>query len=216
MKIPGRIILMAILGALLGAPAHADIYTYTDEKGIAHFTNVPTDSRYKLLYRSTKNGQVRRVTRNRAPATFANRKRYQPLVAEAARLYSVDEGLLHSVIAVESGYNARAVSKKGAVGLMQLMPATAKRFGVRDIYDPAQNIHAGAKYLRHLLRQFNNDLRLALAAYNAGEQAVVRYGNRVPPFTETRLYVPKVMSLYNIHRDMTAGRITPVATTSAP
>jgi soluble lytic murein transglycosylase-like protein len=210
-KIFGCITFIAVLGLFIGSPARADIYSYTDEKGIAHFTNVPTDSRYKLLYRSTKNGQVRRVTRNRGTTSFPNRKRYQPLVAEAARLYSVDEGLLHSVIAVESGYNARAVSKKGAIGLMQLMPATAKRFGARDIYDPTQNIHAGAKYLRHLLQQFNNDIRLALAAYNAGEKAVVRYGNRVPPFTETRLYVPKVMSLYTRYRESSPG-IVPVAT----
>lgn len=213
MKTPGGIILIAILGLFLGAPARADIYSYTDEKGVAHFTNVPTDSRYRLLYRSTKDGQVRRVKRNGAATSFPNRKRYQPLVAEAARLYSVDEGLLHSVIAVESGYNPRAVSKKGAIGLMQLMPATAKRFGARDIYDPTQNIHAGARYLRHLLQQFNNDLRLTLAAYNAGEQAVARYGNRVPPFTETRLYVPKVMSLYGRYRE-TSGRIVPVATSA--
>ncbi len=202
--------LIVALGLFLGGPVLADIYTFTDEKGVKHFTNVPTDARYKLLYRSTKDGRVRRVTGNGGSVLFVNRKRYQPLVAEAARLYSVDEQLLHSVIAVESGYNARAVSRKGAIGLMQLMPATAKRFGAYDIYDPAQNIHAGAKYLRHLLRQFNNDLRLALAAYNAGEQAVARYGNRVPPFTETRLYVPKVLALYGRYRD-SAGAITPVA-----
>lgn len=212
MNLTGGITIIAILGVLfLGAPARADIYTYTDEKGTAHFTNVPTDARYKLLYRATKDGQVRRVRRDGRRDSFPNRKRYQPLVAEAARLYSVDEGLLHSVIAVESGYNAKAVSKKGAIGLMQLMPATAKRFGARDIYDPAQNIHAGAKYLRHLLQQFNNDLHLVLAAYNAGEQAVARYGNRVPPFTETRLYVPKVLSLYGRYRDTPAGGVTPVA-----
>ncbi len=210
MKIPGVFLIM-ILGLFLGSPARADIYSFTDEKGVKHFTNVPTDSRYKLLYRSTKDGQVRRVSRGGSRASFVNRKRYEPLVAEAARLYSVDEGLLHSVIAVESAYNARAVSKKGAIGLMQLMPATAQRFGVRDIYDPAQNIHAGAKYLRHLLQQFNNDLRLALAAYNAGEQAVVRYGNRVPPFAETRLYVPKVLSLYNRYRESSLGVMPVVA-----
>lgn len=210
MKIAGALCLTVLLGLWASVAARADIYSFTDERGVTHFTNVPTDARYKLLYRSTKNGQVRRVARKAGQASFANRKRYQPLISEAAHLYSVDEHLLHSVIAVESGYNAKAVSKKGAVGLMQLMPATAKRFGARDIYDPAQNIHAGAKYLRHLLQQFNNDLRLVLAAYNAGEQAVVRYGNRVPPFAETRLYVPKVLALYGRSRGAT-GTLTPVA-----
>lgn len=211
MKIAGGVVLIAILGLFPGADVRADIYRYIDEHGVSHFTNVPTDSRYKLLYRSTKNGQVRKVTSGRSRTPLANRKRYQPLIAEAARLYKIDEGLLHSVITVESGYNARAVSKKGAIGLMQLMPATAKRFGASDIHDPTQNIHAGAKYLRHLLQQFNNDLRLALAAYNAGEQAVVRYGNRVPPFAETRSYVPKVMSLYRRYRNTSTAGIVPVA-----
>ena len=102
--------------------------------------------------------------------------------------------LLHAIIAVESAYDARAVSSKGAQGLMQLMPATAQRFGVLDPFDPHENVRAGARYLKALMAQFNGDLKLTLAAYNAGESAVVRYGNRVPPFAETQKYVPKVMA----------------------
>jgi soluble lytic murein transglycosylase-like protein len=100
------------------------------------------------------------------------------------------------VISVESRYNVKAVSKKGASGLMQLMPETAKRYGVADIFDPLQNIRAGAQYLRDLLKMFNNDMRLALAAYNAGENAVVRHGSKIPPYRETTAYVPKVLAFY--------------------
>ena len=110
--------------------------------------------------------------------------------------YNVDAALIRAVISVESGYNPSAVSKGGAVGLMQLMPVTAKRYNVMDRNNPAQNIRGGAQYLRDLLRIFNNDLHLTIAAYNAGEQAVMKYGNRIPPYRETLAYVPKVMKFY--------------------
>jgi soluble lytic murein transglycosylase-like protein len=108
--------------------------------------------------------------------------------------------LLHAVISVESGYNARAVSKRGAAGLMQLMPETARRFGVADVFDPADNVRAGAQYLIALLKLFDNDLRLALAAYNAGEGAVIKYGRRIPPYRETAAYVPRVVGFYEKFR----------------
>ena len=116
------------------------------------------------------------------------------IVLQVAREVDVSPQLLHAVIAVESAYDARAVSTKGAQGLMQLMPATAQRFGVTDPFDPHENVRGGARYLKALLEQFKGDVKLTLAAYNAGENAVVRYGNRVPPFTETQRYVPKVMA----------------------
>lgn len=116
------------------------------------------------------------------------------IVIQAADEFGVSPYLLHAIIAVESAYDARAVSSKGAQGLMQLMPATARRFGVLDPFDPHENVRGGARYIKALLEQFNGDLALTLAAYNAGENAVVRYGNRVPPFAETRKYVPKVMA----------------------
>jgi soluble lytic murein transglycosylase-like protein len=104
--------------------------------------------------------------------------------------------LVRAVIVVESAFNPRALSKRGAQGLMQLRPSTARRYGVSDAFDPEQNIMAGAHYLRDLMARFGNDLELALAAYNAGEDAVERYGRSIPPFSETRLYVPNVMRVY--------------------
>jgi soluble lytic murein transglycosylase-like protein len=189
--------------ACLAPGARADIYTFTDEHGIKHFTNVPTDPRYRLLYRSTKQGLTRSAPSPTVPRVdVRSQRRYQALVDEAARAHQIDKALLHAVIAVESGYNARAVSRKGAVGLMQLMPETGKRYGVRDLYDPAQNVSAGARYLRDLLKRFN-DVRLALAAYNAGEQAIAKYGNRIPPYQETLLYIPRVMHLYRQYQRQT-------------
>jgi len=122
------------------------------------------------------------------------------VVNEAARANDIEAALLHAIITAESNYNSRAVSRKGAVGLMQLMPATAKQYGVTDIYDPAQNVGGGTRYLKYLLKIFNNDRQLTLAAYNAGENAVARFGNKIPPYRETREYVNKVMQLYNQYR----------------
>jgi soluble lytic murein transglycosylase-like protein len=122
------------------------------------------------------------------------------LVDEVAHTNNVEAALLHAVIATESNYITRAVSRKGAIGLMQLMPATAKRYGVKDIYDPVQNVQGGTRYLKDLLKLFDNNVRLTLAAYNAGETAVARFGNKIPPYAETREYVNKVMVLYNQNR----------------
>jgi soluble lytic murein transglycosylase-like protein len=116
------------------------------------------------------------------------------IVLRVAEEVDVSPQLLHAVIAVESAYDVRAVSPKGAQGLMQLMPATAQRFGVSDPFDPHENVRGGARYLKALMEQFKGDINLTLAAYNAGESAVVRYGNRVPPFAETQKYVPKVIA----------------------
>ena len=123
-----------------------------------------------------------------------------PEIKRAAVFYRLDEALLHAVIATESSYNAHSVSRKGAVGLMQLMPDTARRYQVKNSFDPAQNIHAGAQYLSSLLAQFDNNIPLALAAYNAGENNVRKYGGHIPPFPETRAYVSKVMDFYQKYR----------------
>lgn len=125
---------------------------------------------------------------------------YQKIVDDAARSYGLDSALLHAVISVESRYDPKVVSRSGAIGLMQLMPETATRYGVTDSFDAVQNLHGGAKYLRDLLHMFNNNVSLALAAYNAGENAVIRYGNRIPPNRETRKYVPKVLGYYRKYR----------------
>lgn len=117
-------------------------------------------------------------------------------IEQSALNHQVESELIHAVMHVESAYKVKAKSHKGAQGLMQLMPATANRLGVKNSYDPAQNIEGGAKYLRELLTLFNNDITLTIAAYNAGENAVIRYGNRIPPYKETQAYVPKVLNIY--------------------
>ena len=118
------------------------------------------------------------------------------MVGRVAASVGADPRLMHAIIAAESGYNARALSSKGAIGLMQLMPATARRYGVTDAWDPEQNLRGGALYIVDLLKQFDNDVSLAVAAYNAGETAVIRGGRRIPDFRETRAYVPRVLSFY--------------------
>jgi soluble lytic murein transglycosylase-like protein len=134
------------------------------------------------------------------PLRIAQKVRYDKLVEKVARTYGLDSALLHAVISVESRYRSDAVSRRGAVGLMQLMPRTAKHYGVADPLDPLQNLHGGAKYLRYLLKTYKNDVSLALAAYNSGETAVAKYGNQIPPYRETKQYVPRVLGFYNKYR----------------
>lgn len=124
----------------------------------------------------------------------------KPIIDRAARRYGLDARLLHAVIRAESGYDARARSARGAVGLMQLLPETARRYGVQDLLDPRKNVEAGARYLRDLLRLFENDVALALAGYNAGEGSVIRAGNQIPNFPQTLAYVPKVLGFYRAAR----------------
>jgi len=188
-------VLVVILG--VSEVAHAGIYTFTDANGVIHFTNKPADPRYAGMVRVS---YLPDPARTPPPARAVDPNRYIPLVKKTARELQIDEALLRAVIAVESGYDARAVSSRGAVGLMQLMPETARRYGVTNLYDPAQNIQGGARYLRDLMGKFNNDLSLALAAYNAGEDAIVQYGNRIPPYRETLMYVPKVLATYRRYK----------------
>ena len=189
----------AVMLALLAGPARADIYAFTDASGIMHFSDVPDDSRYALFLRTPKPAGTGAAT-GATPAAAPLREHYRGYIDDAARTYQVEAALLRAVISAESGYDPRAVSPRGAMGLMQLMPDTARRYGVADPYDPAQSIRGGAQYLRDLLRLFGNDLKLALAAYNAGEKAVVRYGRRIPPYRETRAYVPRVLRYYRQFR----------------
>lgn len=138
-------------------------------------------------------------------ASAASEAPFGQYIHAAASHYGVDAELIRSVIAVESGFEPRAVSRRNARGLMQLLPETAARFGVRDVFDPRQNIEAGTRYLSELLRKYDNNLVLALAAYNAGPQRVQRYGQRVPPFTETVSYVKRVRELYRSRKSASAG-----------
>jgi soluble lytic murein transglycosylase-like protein len=121
---------------------------------------------------------------------------YREDIVRVAETYGVDEALIRAVIQAESGFRPTALSPKGAMGLMQLMPTTARRYGVVNPYDPVQNIDGGTRYLRDLLHMFDNDLELVVAAYNAGENAVIRHGRRIPPYSETQVYVPKVVAIY--------------------
>jgi len=195
-------ITLTLLGlcAPLAGLADARIYAFVDERGELHLSNVPDDERY----RSLEDGSARAGAARERPASeggvAAGPRPYGNVVAQAAGQYGIDAALLHAVIQVESGYNPRAVSKRGASGLMQLMPDTAKRFGVADIFDPADNVRGGAQYLVYLLKLFDQDLPLALAAYNAGEAAVLKYGRRIPPYRETAAYVPKVVGSYQKFR----------------
>ncbi|WP_394752576.1 lytic transglycosylase domain-containing protein [Crenothrix sp.] len=127
----------------------------------------------------------------------AKKSQFNELITLAAQRHQVDEKLVHAVIQTESAYNANAISSAGAVGLMQLMPGTARQYGVTDRHDPGQNINGGTKYLRYLLDLFNSNMDLAVAAYNAGENAVMKHHNSIPPYPETRNYVRQVLSLYN-------------------
>ncbi len=187
---------MLVLAAC-GTIAHADIYRYVDERGVTVYTDIPRPDRAQVLIFKDTRGPAAEAPRVRLREDLQRRvSRYARFVREAAAASNVEPALIHAVISAESGYNAGAQSRKGALGLMQLMPETAKRYSVANPLDPAQNILGGARYLRDLLRLFNNDLKLVLAAYNAGEDAVLRYGNRIPPYAETAAYVPKVMAYY--------------------
>jgi soluble lytic murein transglycosylase-like protein len=195
------IAVVSVLGAFAADQAQAGIYTFTDTNGVIHFTNVPSDPHYAMMTRVNYRAAVGYTTKVAVPSVYPHApNRYGPLVEKAAREHQIDRALLQAVIAAESGYDPYAISRKGAAGLMQLTPEIARRYGVRNLYDPAENIRGGAQYLRDLMRRFNNDLSLALAAYNAGEDAIVRYGNRVPPYRETLQYVPRVMYLYKRYR----------------
>lgn len=186
---------VAVLLAFAPGTRADTIYMHAGPDGSVSFSNVPLGPGWELVAGSAP-----------APAPGAGprppyrqhpeRERYAPLVAQAAADTGLPEDLLHAVIQAESNYNHLAISPKGATGLMQLMPDTARQYGVADAREPAANLLGGARYLRDLLAQFNNDLPTALAAYNAGPRAVQKSGNAIPPYAETRRYVPKVLDLY--------------------
>ena len=179
----------AILATIVAMPVNADMYRYTDATGRVWLTNQKPEINIapKPVIKPTT------IVKETKPLTRWEINHY---VHIAAKKYGVDEKLVHAVIKTESTYRKAAVSKKGAVGLMQLMPATAQRFGVMDRLDAKQNIDGGVKFLKFLLDTFK-DPKLAIAGYNAGEHAVMRHNNRVPPYPETKNYVGLVMAAYN-------------------
>jgi soluble lytic murein transglycosylase-like protein len=187
-----------IILAALAAQAQADVFTYTDANGVEHYTNAPGEGPYQRL--SSLMEEVGKSNRANALPVKANVAAFAPHIEKAADEVGIEAALVHAVITAESGYNPGAISKTGAQGLMQLMPGTAKRYAVKDAFDPKQNIRGGTRYLRDLLDQFDNNIELAVAAYNAGENAVIRHGRKIPPYRETQAYVPKVLRLYNKYR----------------
>ncbi|HZZ85537.1 MAG TPA: transglycosylase SLT domain-containing protein [Anaeromyxobacteraceae bacterium] len=204
----GRIRLLVALLGLLTAPAARpdDLYSYRDSDGVVHFSNVPTERQYKrvAVWKTTRDGVTQIVIRGadqvqkaRLVFSSAAAKLYEAHILAAAEKYRLAPALIKAVMSVESAGNRYAQSGKGAMGLMQLMPGTARDMEVRDAWDPAQNIEGGARYLRQMLDLHGQDLEKALAAYNAGPQAVRRSGGEVPAIRETQEYVRRVQDHYN-------------------
>ncbi|MDD2769604.1 MAG: lytic transglycosylase domain-containing protein [Methylococcus sp.] len=204
MSMRKRLWVAVLLGGLPVAQVSADVYKFVDKKGHVYYTDRPQHDGYRLIATTQlakKLGSppaVAAVARPRQVSVSLerNREMLAPLISEVAERYNLDPLLLHAVIHAESAYNTEAVSGKGAVGLMQLMPDTAARYGVRDRADPVENVYGGARYLSDLIGMFN-DVSLAVAAYNAGENNIIKYGNRVPPFPETQDYLNRVIEYYN-------------------
>lgn len=203
----GCIALPLLLAVLAVAPpvAAETVYVSYTAKGLPVYSNRPTRQGAQLVTQFAE-PRVRASTRARTSRPGMRTRSVSvdssvdALIRLAALSHDMEEALLRAVIDVESRFNPKARSSRGAMGLMQLMPGTARRFGVRDAYDPMQNIDGGTRYLKELLRMFAGDVRLALAAYNAGEGAVLRHGRRIPPFAETQAYVVAVLSRYHDYR----------------
>jgi soluble lytic murein transglycosylase-like protein len=174
------------ISCLIPVTVHGDIYRYVDHRGITVFTDSPSHPASEIYMRERGSFRL---------ASVGTYYPYRELVVEACSLYSMDEALIRAVMEAESDYNRYAVSRVGARGLMQLMPGTAAILGVKNMWDPRQNIQAGTRYLKTLLKRFSGNLELSLAAYNAGTNAVLQYGS-IPPYPQTRHYVKKVMRLY--------------------
>jgi len=191
----------ALIGAVpaaaltLAGPSQADIYKTVGADGVISFTNSPAKHGKLVMRTETERPRVR-MPSDASPARYG---RYDDHIREAAALYQIPEDLIRAVIQVESDFDPRAVSPANARGLMQLMPETAERMLVTDIFDPRQNIFGGVRYLRVLANLFNGDIELTIAGYNAGEGAVMRYGG-IPPFPETQEYVKRVLAQYRVNR----------------
>jgi hypothetical protein len=185
------IILLAIVIPLPGidSPCYGGIYRYIDEKGDYHFTNCPKDPGYELYIPEKGDSRPVRV----------DPKQYEPVIEEFSTKYGVDSALVKAIIRAESDFDTYAVSRKGARGLMQLMPQTAMQWKVIDVFDPRQNIEGGVRHLKHLLQTFENNLALSIAAYNAGKEVVIQ-NYSIPPYNETQNYVRKVLGYYESYK----------------
>jgi soluble lytic murein transglycosylase-like protein len=193
----GAVALCALAG--LSRPAEAQIYSWRDSSGVLTISDRPQNGGPRA---------ARSIAVQVSPALVArSNPQFEPLIRQHASQRGIRPDLVRAVIQVESAFNPRAVSPKGAMGLMQLMPATAKQFGVIDPFNPAENIRAGVSYLRQLLDRYDHDEQLALAAYNAGPGAVDKYGSKVPPYKETQNYVLKISGIRGNVRNAPSSRI---------
>jgi soluble lytic murein transglycosylase len=184
---------MAMVMVLLSsAPLRADIYMYVDRDGVVHFTNAPTASEndYRVYVKEKKvySSQIY------SPQSF------EDYIRQASDRYGIAFSLLKAIIKAESDFNPRAVSKKGAMGLMQIMPENIKAMNISNPFDPLENILGGARYFREMLDRFEGHLSLSLAAYNAGPTAVERYNNQIPPYKETENYIERVLKFYSSYQ----------------
>lgn len=198
----GLLIGLLLVGALAAAPARADIYSYIDQQGVVHYTNIPRPGRKWKRIMRTGPGKAQAVhaPRRARGLTAARYLQYDVHIRQAAVLYHIPEALIRAVIGVESDYDPQAVSRAGARGLMQMMPFTSRGMGVLDPFDPRQNIFGGTRFLRVLANRFRGDLVLTIAAYHAGAGAVTKYGWSIPPYATTQSYVRMVLSRYRRER----------------
>ncbi len=189
-SLPLRIVItaLAILTLTTTEVIYADIYKYVDSEGVLHLTNVPSipNAKYVLILREKRVLFQSDIDVNK----------FDYIISNAARKFRIDPALIKAIIKAESNFNHEAISPTGAQGLMQLMPATAYALQIEDVFHPENNIEGGARYLRYLLNTYRGDLKLTLAAYNAGERAIAKYNNHVPPYRETQNYIKRVLSYY--------------------
>lgn len=197
------LIACAVLGMASSGVAHAEIFGAVASNGAIVLTNVPGKAGLVVIVAGDPPSERDAKHAQASSSESGDASRFADVIDEASRTFRVQPELLRAVIDVESRYNPKAVSDKGALGLMQVMPATARRFAGGDMLNPRDNVLTGARYLRFLLDLFKDDVELTLAAYNAGENAVIRAGYRVPSLPETRLYVPRVLARYR--RMLAAG-----------
>jgi soluble lytic murein transglycosylase-like protein len=195
------------IGAVLCSSAQAEVWQFVDRNGVVHMGNVAPHAGRAVLWLEGVGGAIPENSPGvvRSALSLPGYETVKPVLEEAARAQALDPALVIAVAAAESAFNADAVSRKGALGLMQVMPATAQRYGVaarsaqevrQAVMEPKLNAHIGSKYLADLLRMFDGNKELALAAYNAGEGAVLKHGRRIPPYPETQQYVERVLGIY--------------------
>jgi soluble lytic murein transglycosylase-like protein len=195
-----NLLMFAACVIFIAPTAYADIYKYTDKRGRVILTDTPKNSKYVKLVKTWKGWVPLKTGSISYKNLEKNRKKHSGMIDYMANRYKLPKSLIHAVITAESAYDSNAVSRAGAVGLMQLMPGTARRYGVKNRRNPYQNISAGTQYLRDLLIMYDNNLQLVLAAYNAGEGAVKKYNNTIPPYKETQNYVKKVIAYYHKYK----------------